>query len=142
MSFDGKVVTPKGQIRLPVQVGLEVVEVDFIVVESYFPYMAIVVRPWLHVLGAILLNLHLKVKYPSGDRISELVGSQSMARQCLVVAITRQPAAESLAPIKGDLWQSKSLASLVDGLAEEAKCEDLEKFAIGNDLEKFFQVGA
>ena len=30
----------------------------------------------------------------------------------------------------------------VDGQAEETKCEDLEKFAIGNGLEKFFQVGA
>ena len=28
------------------------------------------------------------------------------------------------------------------GSAEEAKCEDLEKFAVGDDLEKFFQVGA
>ena len=28
------------------------------------------------------------------------------------------------------------------GPAEEAKCEDLEKFPIGDDLEKFFQVGA
>ena len=32
VSFDGKVVIPKGQIRLPVQAGSEVVEVDFIVV--------------------------------------------------------------------------------------------------------------
>ena len=28
------------------------------------------------------------------------------------------------------------------GSAEEAKCEDLEKFAVGDDPEKFFQVGA
>ena len=26
--------------------------------------------------------------------------------------------------------------------AEEAKCEDLEKFAVSDNLEKFFQVGA
>ena len=45
VSFDGKVVIPKGQIRLPVQVGSEVVEVDFIVVDAYSPYMAIVARP-------------------------------------------------------------------------------------------------
>ena len=32
--------------------------------------------------------------------------------------------------------------SPIDGLAEEAKCEDLEKFAIGDELQKFFQVGA
>ena len=27
-------------------------------------------------------------------------------------------------------------------LAEKAKCEDLEKFALGNDSKKYFQVGA
>ena len=32
--------------------------------------------------------------------------------------------------------------SPVDGLAEEAKCEDLEKIVVGDDPEKFFQVGA
>ena len=75
VSFDGKVVTPRGQIRLPVQVGLEVVEVDFIVVDAYSPYMAIVARPWLHALRAVSSTLHLKVKCPSGDQIEKLVGS-------------------------------------------------------------------
>ena len=42
VSFDGKVVVPKGQIRLLVQVGSEV---DFIVMDAYFPYTAILVRP-------------------------------------------------------------------------------------------------
>ena len=87
VSFDGKVVILKGQIRLLVQAGLEVVEVDFIVVDAYSPYKVIVARPWLHNLGAISLTLYQKVKYPSGDRIEELVGDQSMARQCLVFAI-------------------------------------------------------
>ena len=45
VSFDGKIVIPIGQIRLPVQVGSEVVEVDFIVADAYSPYMAIVARP-------------------------------------------------------------------------------------------------
>ena len=103
MSFIGKVVTPKGQIRLPVQAGSKVIEVDFIVVEVYSPYTAIVARPWLHALGAISLTLHLKVKYLSGDRTEEFVGSQSMARQCLVAAIMCQLAAESSIPVEGDL---------------------------------------
>ena len=30
---------------------------------------------------------------------------------------------------------------LVDRLAEEAKCEDLEKIVVGDDLEKFFKAG-
>ena len=45
VSFKGKTIIPKGQIRLPVQTDSEIVEVDFIVVDSYSPYTAIVVRP-------------------------------------------------------------------------------------------------
>ena len=80
VSFEGKVVVPKGQIRLPIQASSEVVEVDFIVVHAYSPYMTIVARPWLCVLGAVSSTLYLKVKYPSGNQVEELVGSKSMAR--------------------------------------------------------------
>ena len=45
VSFEGNIIIPKGQIRLPVQTGLEVVEVDFIVVDAYSSYTAIVARP-------------------------------------------------------------------------------------------------
>ncbi|XP_050263889.1 uncharacterized protein LOC126708111 [Quercus robur] len=65
--FDGNLVASKGQIRLLVQADSEVVEVDFIVVDAYSPYTAIVARPWLHTLGAVSLTLHQKVKYISGD---------------------------------------------------------------------------
>ena len=65
MSFEGKIIIPKGQVRLPVQTGSEVVEVDFIVVDAYSSYTAIVARPWLHTLGAVSSILHQKVKYPS-----------------------------------------------------------------------------
>ena len=62
VSFDEKVVIPRGQIRLPVQAGSEVVEVDFIMVDAYSPYMAIVAKPWLHALRAVSSTLHQKVK--------------------------------------------------------------------------------
>ena len=45
VSFDGKVVFSRSQIRLPVQVGSEVMEVDFIMADAYSPYTAIVARP-------------------------------------------------------------------------------------------------
>ena len=67
VSFDGKAIIPKGQIRFPVQAGSKVVEVDFRVVDTYFPYTIIVARPWLHALGVVSSTLHQKVKYPSGD---------------------------------------------------------------------------
>ena len=67
VSFDKKVVILRGQIRLSVQAGSEVVEVDFIVMDAYSPYTTIVARPWLHALGAVSSTLHLKVKYLSRD---------------------------------------------------------------------------
>ena len=103
VSFEGKMVIPKGQIRLPVQTGLNVVEVDFVVVDVFFSYIAIMGRPWLHTLGVVSLTLHQKVKYPSGDQELEIVGSQSMARQCLVVAIRHRPEAETLATAENGL---------------------------------------
>ena len=78
ISFDGKTVIPKGQIRLPVQTDSEVMGVDFIVVDSYSPYTAIVARPWLHALGAVSSTLHQKVKYHSEGLVKEILGNQSV----------------------------------------------------------------
>ena len=64
---------------------------DFIVVDSYSPYAAIVARPWLHALGAVSSTLHLKVKYPSEGLVKEILGNQSIARQCMVAAILHKP---------------------------------------------------
>ena len=87
VSFECNMVIPKGQIRLPVQIGSDVVEVEFIVVDTFSPYTAIMGRPWLHTLGAISSTFHQKVKYPFGDQVLEIVGSQSTARQYLIAAI-------------------------------------------------------
>ena len=93
ISFEGKTVIPRGQIRLPIQTDSEIVEVDFIVVDLYSPYTAIVARPWLHTLGAISSTLHQKVKYPSEGLVKEILGNQSVARQCMVAAILHKPEA-------------------------------------------------
>ena len=76
---------------------------NFIVVDAYSPYTAIVARPWLHAMGVVSSTLHLKVKYSSGDWVEELVGSQSMAKQCIVAAIKHQTGGESLASAGQDL---------------------------------------
>ena len=70
-------------------------EVNFIVVDAYSPYTVIVARPWLHAMGAVSSILHLKMKNSSGDQVKELVGSQYVARQCLVAAIRHQTGGES-----------------------------------------------
>ena len=100
MSFDGKIVMPKGQIRLPMQTSLEIVEVDFIVVDTYSLYTAIVARPWLYTLGAIASTLHQKMKFPSEGRVLEIRGCQATARECLVAVISHWPRVESSAHVE------------------------------------------
>ena len=95
VSLEGKMVIPKGQIRLPVQTGSDVVEVDFIMVDAFFPYTAIIGKPWLYTLGSVSSTLHQKVKYPSRDQVLEILGSQSVAQQCLVLAIQHRPEVET-----------------------------------------------
>ena len=54
-------------------------------------------------LGAISSTLHQKVKYPLGDQVLEILGSQSMARQCLIAAIRHRPELETSATVENDL---------------------------------------
>ena len=103
VSFEGKTVIPKSQIRLLIQTDSKIVEVDFIVVDSYSLYTAIVARPWLHALGSVSSTLYQKVKYSSYGQVKEIVRNQSMARQCMVVAILHRPNAESSASSERNL---------------------------------------
>ena len=79
------------------------VEEDFIVVDAFSPYTAIMGRPWLHTLGAVSSTLHQKVKYPSRDQVLEIIGSQFVARQCLVAAIQHKPEVDTLVTAENDL---------------------------------------
>lgn len=64
VGFDGRIVTPKWMIKLPVQTGNKMAEVEFIVVDAYSPYTTILARHRLHTMGAVSLTLHMEVKYP------------------------------------------------------------------------------
>ena len=65
VGFDRRMAIPRGMIRLTVQAGYNKVQVNLIVVEAYYPYIAILARPWPHAMGVVSLTLHLKVKYPT-----------------------------------------------------------------------------
>nr|XP_023916208.1 uncharacterized protein LOC112027791 [Quercus suber] len=103
ISFDGKLVIPKGMIRLPIQTGPEIMKVNFIVVNTYSPYTTIVGRPWLHTLGDVASSLHQKVKFSSRDQVLEIRGCQSKTRQFMVVAISHRLDAESSASAEKNL---------------------------------------
>ena len=87
VSFDGKVVIPKGQISLPVNMEGKAVMVTFIVVNSFPPYMTILGRPGIHAVGAVPSTLHVKIMFPTEQGMTVVQGSQKVARQCLVAAV-------------------------------------------------------
>ena len=74
-------------------------EVDFIVVDSYSPYTAIVAKPSLHALGAVSSTLHQKVKYSSEGLVKEILGNQSngghlaQTRGCIIGLCWKAPIA-------------------------------------------------
>ena len=65
VGFDGKMVIPKGQISLPVNMKGKEVVVALIVVASFSPYTTILERPWIYAMGAVPSTLHVKVKFPT-----------------------------------------------------------------------------
>ena len=89
VGFEWRIVIPRGMIKLHVQAGNEVMQVNFFVVEAYSPYTAIFARPWLYAMGAVSSTLHLKVKYPTEGQVRELVGSQTMPSGCYQTTIIR-----------------------------------------------------
>lgn len=58
VGFDGKIVTPEGQIELPVVTEGKEVKFNFIMVNAFSPYTAILGRPWIHAMEVIPLTLH------------------------------------------------------------------------------------
>ena len=87
VSFDGRVVILEGQITLPMDMEGKEVIVTFIVVRSLSPYTAILGRPWIHAMKAVLSTFHVKVKFPTEYGVVEVRGNQQVARQCLVAAV-------------------------------------------------------
>ena len=58
------------------------------------------------------------MKYPSEDQFEEMIGSQAMARQCLISAIRHQSEGESSAYTERDLLQPKKAIMSLDAVAE------------------------
>ncbi|XP_075645108.1 uncharacterized protein LOC142616108 [Castanea sativa] len=90
VGFDRKVVMPEGQIKLPgVNKGKEV-EVNFLVVNAFSPYTAILGWPWIHAMGPVPYTLYQKIKFPTEDRVVVVRANQKVARQCFMVAINHE----------------------------------------------------
>ena len=75
VGFDGRMVIPEGQISLPVNMEGKEVMVIFIVVISFSFYMAILGRPWIHVMEAVPSTLHVTIKFRTEHGIAIVRGN-------------------------------------------------------------------
>ena len=66
------------------------VMINFIVVNTFFPYTIILSRPWIHAMGVVSSTLHMKVKFPTEDGIVMVRGDQQVTQHCLVTVINHE----------------------------------------------------
>ena len=60
--------------------------VDFLLVYQPFVYNAIIDRPTLNALRAVVSTYHLAMKFPAGDLVGEVRGDQANSRQCYAMS--------------------------------------------------------
>ncbi|GAV65344.1 hypothetical protein CFOL_v3_08859 [Cephalotus follicularis] len=92
IGFAGETIHPLGSINLSVVAGTAPrqtqVEMTFLVVDTPSPYNAIIGRPGLNLLEAIVSTRHLLMKFPTRFGVGEVRGDQEVARRCYKIAIT------------------------------------------------------
>ncbi|GAV76518.1 hypothetical protein CFOL_v3_19991 [Cephalotus follicularis] len=89
--FAGEMVHPLGSFDLFVVAGTAPrqtqVQMMFLVVDTSSPYNAIIGRPGLNLLEAIVSTRHLLIKFPTRFGVGEARGDEQVARQCYKTAI-------------------------------------------------------
>ncbi|GAV58303.1 hypothetical protein CFOL_v3_01837, partial [Cephalotus follicularis] len=111
-------------------------ETTFLVVDTPSPYNAIIGRPGLNLIEAIVSTRHLLMKFPTRFGVGEARGDQQAARQCYKTAIMDK-GKEKVLPIanvelRGDMEPERSQP------VEDVIQVPLEE---GNS-DKVFQVGS
>ena len=74
--------------------------VNFLVVKAPSAYNAILGRPDLNALRAVVSTYHLKLKFPTNQGVGEVRGDQALARHCYNIALQRSDQSD-LCPVDG-----------------------------------------
>ncbi|XP_022846237.1 uncharacterized protein LOC111368977 [Olea europaea var. sylvestris] len=89
--FGGGIIIPEGIVDLPLTLGSGQKQVTeftpFHVVHASMAYSAIIGRPLLNKIRAIVSTFHLVMKFPISDGIGIVRGDQKVARQCYVTCV-------------------------------------------------------
>ncbi|GAV65732.1 hypothetical protein CFOL_v3_09246, partial [Cephalotus follicularis] len=140
VGFAGETIHPLGSINLSVVAGTAPrqtqVEMTFLVVDTPSPYNAIIGRPGLNLLEAIVSTRHLLMKFPTRFGVGEVRGDQEVARRCYKITISDKGKGKVLSianvELRGDVEPERPqpVEDVLQVLVEE-----------GND-ERVLQVGS
>ncbi|XP_012836530.1 PREDICTED: uncharacterized protein LOC105957147 [Erythranthe guttata] len=90
--FNGGSVRPLGQVKLTVSLGtaplVKIKTVNFMVVDApESSYNMIFGRPMINTFRAIPSTYHMKLKFPVGSEVGEVIGDQTSSRSCYVESV-------------------------------------------------------
>jgi len=75
-AFDGSKREVIGEVKLPVQVGPCVFQINFQVMDILPAYSCLLGRPWIHSTRVVPSTLHQKLKYVMGDKMVTVSGEE------------------------------------------------------------------
>ena len=91
--FSGEGLAPTGLIKLPVTTGTapatRTLLATFVVVDCPSAYNAVIGRPILVDLWAVISMWHLAMKFPIDAGVGRVLGNQREARECYNTSITK-----------------------------------------------------
>ncbi|XP_022867813.1 uncharacterized protein LOC111387490 [Olea europaea var. sylvestris] len=136
--FGGGVITPEGVVELPLTLGSgqkQITEMtSFQVVRVSMAYNAILGRPLLNKIKAIVSTFHLAMKFPTSNGVGVVRGDQIAVRQCYVASVREiNNDVMQISRMDPEDGQQVKLAPVEELM--EIELEHDKKVTIGRDLD-------
>ncbi|XP_064995328.1 uncharacterized protein LOC135631519 [Musa acuminata AAA Group] len=143
--FTGDSISPLGVVTLPLTLGTppksKTVMTTFLVVDLPIAYNAILGRPTLNKVRAVVSTYYQTIKFPTSAGVGEVTGSPRESRQCYLTAVSLGKRANTEARLE-DPRETKKPAphpepkgSIIDIPLREARPEQTVK--IGSELHEW-----
>ena len=81
-AFNGTRREVRGEIDLPVQIGLQSCQVTFQIMDINSPYSCLLGRPWIHLVGVVPSTLHQKLKFVVEGHLVIVSGEEDILVSC------------------------------------------------------------
>ncbi|XP_065045870.1 uncharacterized protein LOC135677440 [Musa acuminata AAA Group] len=140
--FTGDSISPLGAITLPLTLGTppksKTVMTTFLVVDLPTAYNAILGRPTLNKVRAVVSTYYRTVKFPTHEGVGKVVGSPQESRRCYLTSVSLGKRARGGAPLEDPREAKKPTphpeprGSTVEVLLREARPDQTVK--VGSEL--------